>query len=306
MSAGVQGIADAARRNTREDLIGLRPRHDSFVGIDSDGCVFDSMGPKQRDHFHPSIIRYWGLEAIARELREVAEFVNMRSVWRGQNRFPALLKCFELLAARPDLTGRGVRLPPTEALRAYVNSGRPLGNPSLAACAEATGDPELRRILAWSLAVNASIAAALAPIPPIPWVRRSLRRIHARSDAIVVSQTPAEALVAEWALHGLTRYVSIIAGQELGTKAEHLRMAAGGKYRDDRILLIGDAPGDCRAAREAGVLFYPVNVGDEAASWRRFHDEAYDRFLAGTYAGDYEAALVAEFHAGLPERPPWL
>ena len=30
-----------------------------------------------------------------------------------------------------------------------------------------------------------------------------------------------------------------------------------------------------------------------------------DRFLAGEYAGDYEAALIAEFDRLLPELPPW-
>jgi hypothetical protein len=30
-----------------------------------------------------------------------------------------------------------------------------------------------------------------------------------------------------------------------------------------------------------------------------------DRFFAGTYAGDYEAQLIAEFEQYLPETPPW-
>jgi len=30
-----------------------------------------------------------------------------------------------------------------------------------------------------------------------------------------------------------------------------------------------------------------------------------DRFLAGRFAGDYEAGLIEEFNASLPERPPW-
>jgi hypothetical protein len=29
------------------------------------------------------------------------------------------------------------------------------------------------------------------------------------------------------------------------------------------------------------------------------------RFLAGTYAGEYEAKLIEEFQALLPEVPPW-
>jgi hypothetical protein len=69
--------------------------------------------------------------------------------------------------------------------------------------------------------------------------------------------------------------------------------------------MIGDAPGDMDAARAVGALFFPVNPGREAASWRRLHDEALDRFFAGSYAGAYEARLSAEFATLLPERPPW-
>jgi hypothetical protein len=69
--------------------------------------------------------------------------------------------------------------------------------------------------------------------------------------------------------------------------------------------MIGDAPGDCRAARETDARFYPVLPGDEDASWERFRTEAYPRFLDGAYAGDYERGLIAAFDAALPDLPPW-
>jgi len=121
----------------------------------------------------------------------------------------------------------------------------------------------------------------------------------------VVSQTPTEALVREWTEHGVDRQVRFIAGQELGTKTEHIRFAAGGKYAPGRMLMIGDAPGDYKAAQGNGALFYPINPGDEEASWKRLHDEALNRFFAGRYAGDYEAGLIREFDAHLPEKPSW-
>ena len=52
----------------------------------------------------------------------------------------------------------------------------------------------------------------------------------------------------------------LIAGQEYGTKAEHLALAAKGKYADDHILMIGDAPGDFKAAKSNGVLYFPINL----------------------------------------------
>ncbi|NQT84538.1 hypothetical protein HQ563_16065 [bacterium] len=60
-----------------------------------------------------------------------------------------------------------------------------------------------------------------------------------------------------------------------------------------------------RAARANDALFFPVNPGGEDKSWERFFNEASERFFSGTYAGDYEAQLIAEFETYLPETPPW-
>ena len=53
------------------------------------------------------------------------------------------------------------------------------------------------------------------------------------------------------------------------------------------------------------MCFYPINPGREEASWERFCNEAYARFLAGTFSGAYEQNLITEFNALLPEKPPW-
>ena len=88
-------------------------------------------------------------------------------------------------------------------------------------------------------------------------------------------------------------------------KAEHLKYAAKGKYPDDKILMIGDANGDLKAARSNGVLFFPVNPGKEEESWEKLYKEGLDRFFAGTYKGAYEDKLIKEFETYLPENPHW-
>ena len=143
-------------------------------------------------------------------------------------------------------------------------------------------------------------------VPPFPNVVECLDRITAQADLAVVSGTPGEALRREWDEHKIDHYPLIIAGQELGKKTEHLRVMTSAKgYASDRMLMIGDAPGDFNAAHATGVMFYPVNPGHEEDSWQRLHDEALDRFFAGTYGGEYEAARIAEFEKLLPETPPW-
>src|SRR5205807_9631961 len=114
-----------------------------------------------------------------------------------------------------------------------------------------------------------------------------------------------KALEREWAEHRIDGHVAAICGQEVGSKQEILQRACKQGYARDKVLMIGDAPGDLKAAQGAGALFYPINPGHEEASWERFMKEACDRFLNGTYAGPYEEALVAEFDRYLPETPPW-
>ena len=294
---------------TVADLKNFTPTRASFVGIDSDGCVFDTMEVKQKRHFHPLIITWWGLEALEPELRASAEFVNLYSKWRGQNRFTDLLLSFELLYKWPACVAKAkachTELPKLEALRAYCNSGLALGNPTLKAEVERTGDAELKRLLGWSLAVNEDIDKNMAPVPPFPWALKALEMMRGQSDCIVVSQTPEAALVKEWRHHKIEHFVQLIAGQELGSKAEHLTLASGGKYGAGRVLMVGDAPGDLNAAQKAGALFFPIVPREEDAAWQRFCEEGYPRFLEGTFAGDYENSLKTAFLAALPDKAPW-
>ena len=278
---------------------------DFFVGIDSDGCAFDTMEIKHKECFIPNIIKYWGLQPVSKYAREAAEFVNLYSKWRGINRFPALLMVFDLLAERPEVQKRGVKMPEVPSLREWAEKETKLGNPALKEAVEKTGDPILKQALKWSEAVNATVADMVHDVPPFPYVRESLEKLEPVADMIVVSATPGEALRREWEEHDIAKYAMVIAGQEMGSKTEHIKLAAGDKYDKDHVLMIGDAPGDLKAARGNDALFYPINPGNEDASWQRFLEEACGKFLAGEYAGDYEAKLIEEFQALLPEVPPW-
>lgn len=293
-------VPEAAR-----PLVELTPQHEYFVGIDSDGCIFDTMEIKHKECFIPNIIRYWRLQPVSKYAREAAEFVNLYSKWRGINRWPALVMVFDLLRERPEVQRRRAAIPEAPQIRAFIASGGPLSNASLKELIAETHDPELMQALEWSEAVNRTIEEIVFGVPPFPYVRESLERMAERADMVVVSQTPTEALVREWQEHGLDGYVRAIAGQEMGTKADHLRFASAGKYAEGRVLMIGDAPGDLKAARANRALFFPINPGREDESWERFYKEALPRFLNGEYTGDYEAALIREFDALLPETPPW-
>ena len=142
-------------------------------------------------------------------------------------------------------------------------------------------------------------------VPPFPGVSESLVRMQPLADLIVCSATPTPALQAEWSEHGISKFVAEICGQEVGSKAEILTVGKAHGYAPDKILMIGDAPGDMKAALSVGALFYPINPGHEEASWERFLSEACDKFFKGTFAGAYQTSLIAEFDRYLPEKPTW-
>lgn len=289
----------------------LEPEHNFFVGIDSDGCAFDTMGIKQRECFCPWMIGYFGLQPVAEAARECKEFADLFSKTRGANRHKTIKRILtELLPSHPMVKKRGFQVPQFPHYFDWIDdSDSLLSNEGLKKAIDEAGNPEakkeLEHVLEWSERVNASVKDIVKGMPPFPYVRDALEKMSPQADVIVVSATPYEALKREWEEHDLARYVRVIAGQEQGKKAQHLDYAADGKYEKNHVLMIGDAPGDMKAARANDALFYPVNPGDESESWKRFHDEAFDKFINGEYAGEYEKKLIDEFESYLPETPPW-
>src|SRR5438552_10264472 len=179
-------------------------------------------------------------------------------------------------------------MPDLTALDEWIKRETKLGNATLNAEVK-NGNNGLEQVKRWSDAVNAQIEDIVKGVPPFPLVRECLDKINQKADAMCISQTPAEALKREWAEHGIDKFVKIIAGQEMGTKTDHLRLAAKDKYPPAKILMIGDAPGDYKAAKSNGALFFPIVPGNEEAPWERLYSEGLDRFCSGTFACDYEA-----------------
>ena len=65
----------------------FKPSKEFFIGIDSDGCIFDSMEIKHKECFAPMFIKNFHLQPVSKYAREVWEFVNLYSKDRGANRF---------------------------------------------------------------------------------------------------------------------------------------------------------------------------------------------------------------------------
>jgi len=309
----------------------FQPAHPWLVAVDSDGCALDSMEVKQRRCFIPATIDVWGLGDIEAAVWEVATFVNLYSRWRGTNRFAALAKTFELLSGRREVHQRSVPLPDMTPLRHWLAEEPAPSNHTLetwrgrdaretrgqdardthgrSGFASLRRDKDahatLEQVLAWSREVNRRVERLAGDVVPFPAVEACLATLAEAADVVVVSATPAEALAREWSRCGLARHVRWIGGQEAGSKAMMLRTLAA-RYAPGHAMMVGDAPGDLHAARDAGMLFYPICPGDEDASWRGLVPAGLKRFLAGTFAGEFEQSLVRGFLHRLPETPTWM
>lgn len=283
----------------------FQKQHDFLIGIDSDGCAFDTMEIKHKECFIPNTIKYFGLQSVSKYAREAAEFVNLYSKWRGINRFPALTMTLDLLEERPEVKSRGTSIMKLQGVRDWIERETKLGNPALTAEVEKTKNEDLKLALDWSIAVNDTVEDMVHGVAPFPYVRQSLEKLSNVAEMIVCSATPNAALKKEWEEHNIAPFVQAICGQEAGSKKETLGQAKNFGYGEDKVLMIGDAPGDMKAAKAVGALFYPINPGREEQSWERFFKESCDKFLNGEYAGDYEKQLIAEFDEYLPELPPW-
>lgn len=285
---------------------GFEKKHDFLVAVDSDGCAMDAMTYKHIHCFTPEIIRFWHLEKITPVVEQTEQFVNLYSKWRGLNRFPALLMVLDLLRDRPEVKAAGVAIPPMDDLRTFCNSKHPQSNSGLKAAIEKTGSPDLRQVMDWSNGVNASVETHANGVKPFPWVKAALAMMAKSADVIVVSQMPHNSCYKEWTEHNLAEHVALLGGQELGTKAEQLKVAMAGRYAPDKVLMVGDAPGDLEAARKNNVLFFPTVPGEEEASWQELMADGFEQFVCGRYAGSYQDTKIATFQKRLPDTPPWV
>lgn len=289
-------------------LLSMQPTKEFLVCVDSDGCVFDNMELKHKECFCPATVNVWGLQSVSRYAREAAEFVNLYSKTRGANRFPALIRTLELLGQRKEAQERGYVCPDLTPLKKWVEETDSLSAKGIREYQEAHDgniDPILDTAARWSREVDENIERIVHGVAPLPGVKEAFAEIAQFADIVIVSATPHEAIVREWGAQGLLEHITVVAGQELGTKKECIRKAAEGKYKPEHVLMVGDAPGDHQAAEGNGVLFYPIIPGQEVESWSRLRAEAAEKFHKGEYAGEYMADMLTRFDEVLQEEPNW-
>ena len=294
---------------TLSDLHNHKPNKDFFVGMDSDGTVFDSMELKHKDCFVGSLIRMFDLAPITHEIHMVWNYVNIFSKTRGTNRFKALILTFNYLREMDRVKQLQIQLPMLKALEDWINESKSLSNESLIDLIVDLPVSEklvINTVLEWSEEVNRVVKETVFNLPPMEGALNALASLMPHADIVVISNTPLDTLLREWSENNIISKVLYIGGQETGTKTEMLLCAAKDKYEYSKILIIGDSPGDLTAAKNINALFYPILPTREYYSWEVFNAESCNDFLNGEYVGHNEKTQIDRFESILKTTPTWI
>lgn len=258
----------------------------------------DTMDCKHFHCFGPCMVTEWGLE----EWREPILFrwneVNLYQMTRGINRFKALAICLK------EINDTYTAIEGVEALIHWAETAPALSNDGVtkaaAECTDPAGRKCLEKALSWSKAVNAGIVALPEDLKvPYPGAKEGLAAAHTFADVAVVSSANRDAVEEEWTTHGLLNHVDIVLAQDCGSKAHCISEMLKFGYDTDKVLMVGDAPGDSDAADANGVYYYPILVNKEEESWMELRETGYEKLQTGAYGGDYQNKKKEEFLANL-------
>lgn len=266
---------------------------DFLVCIDSDGCAMDTMEIKHRKCFAPEMIKTWNLEENEEYILNLWYDLNLYTQTRGINRFKGLAETFKIIREK------GIEIEDLDSLLNWVDTTNELSNRSLKSEIEKTNSKALKMALEWSLNVNEAIENLPKGDEPFENVKESLETLSKKVDISVVSSANGEALNDEWNRNDLVKYLRALLGQEAGTKQHCIAELKKKGYDIDKILMVGDAPGDLQAAKNNEVKFYPILVNKEGFSWERLVGEAVPKLINGEFDEIYQNQLIDEFNSSL-------
>ena len=258
-------------------------KHDYLVCVDSDGCVMDTMNCKHFHCFGPCMVAEWGLEAWKDEILTRWNEINLFSMTRGINRFKGLA------IALKEIDAKYTRIVGVDALVHWADTAPALSNDGAAKAAAEASDPDAKEVLlkalSWSKAVNVAIVELDESLKiPYDGARGGLAAAHAFADVAMVSSANRDAVEEEWGKFGLLEHTDIVLAQDVGSKAACIREMLKFGYDLDKVVMVGDAPGDSDAAKKNGVHYYPILVNHEKESWDEAIAVAFGKLQSGDYA----------------------
>ncbi|MBF0778687.1 HAD family hydrolase [Streptococcus cuniculi] len=257
--------------------------------VDSDGCAMDTMTYKHQLFFGPLAADVFDITDRETFLIEWNR-VNLYSKTRGINRFVGLV------------TGlRSAGVTGIDRLEEWVENTSSLSNRSLEETLEITPSDDLRKALDWSVRVNRAIQDYDGEVRAFEGVRAALAFLKTKGNVFVVSSANKEAVLEEWQDQGLLEFVDELYCQDRGKKEDVLASLLEEGYDPQRMLMIGDSPGDLRAAEQNHISFYPILVGQEASSWADLTQVYLQYLLEQKWTDELATTVTARFWENLED-----
>ncbi|WNZ96470.1 HAD hydrolase-like protein [Streptococcus iniae] len=239
--------------------------------VDSDGCAMDTMTYKHQ--LFLDRLRLTPLVLKKKDFLKEWNRVNLYSRTRGVNRFVGLVMGLDYAGVTE-----------IENLKKWVETTASLSNQALEEAIVAKDSEDLKKALQWSKEVNHQIRAYQGEVLAFLGAREALAKLQALGDVYVVSSANKEAVVEEWQNQALMPYVKDLYCQERGKKEDVIAELIAKGYDKEKIMMVGDSPGDLVATELNQVQFYPILVGKEENSWLDLKDGLADEFVAGHFS----------------------
>lgn len=254
--------------------------------VDSDGCAMDTMTYKHEMFFGPLAAEIYEVEDRETFLKNWDD-INLYSETRGVNRFIGLVLSLDPVDYEGDYS----------ELKKWVDETSSLSNAALEEVIEETGSEQLKKALDWSNAVNKGASEAEGHDKPFPGAKEGLEHMAELGEVYVVSSANPEAIQEEWTRHGLMDSVTEVYAQDRGSKADALAELIEKGYEPHNILMVGDSPGDLKAAEDNNVWFFPILVGKEKESWDALNEEYSQKLADGEFTqADHDEQVKNFWH----------
>ena len=277
-------------------LDNFNKKKDFLICIDSDGCAIDTMNVKHIKCFGPCMVAEWNLEEWKEPILERWNEINLYKLTRGINRFKGLA------IALKEIDEKYILIEGLDEFLRWTEETKELSNESLEFEVEKEKENSicLKKALEWSRLVNKSIDLLSDDEKcPFEGVKEATILAKKVADIAIVSSANEKAVLDEWNKYDLLKNVDIVLTQNIGSKSYCIKKLSEKGYSKNNVLMVGDALGDLKAAKDNEVLYYPIIVRKEKESWIRFSKEALERFISNSYYGSYQDKVIEEFKENL-------
>ena len=275
-------------------MLTFSKEHKYLICIDSDGTVMDTMTIKHKRCFGPCMIEVFGIEKHVEDILDHWNNTNLYTLTRGINRFQGLEEILNYIESTYKIHFDGVEL-----FYNWVDTTPKFSVELLKE--EIDKYPQnivLKKALEWSNLVNESITK-LPPSMEFDNVRETLKTLSKFADLLCVSSANKQAVEEEWVRRDLKKYFKFIACQDVGSKSTIIHEALKLGYEKENVVMLGDALGDLKAAKDNEVYFYPIIPSREKDSWKKLNDEVSLLIEEGKYDASFEKCYVDEFNSFL-------